>query len=509
MPTSLVLIFIILSLVVGGGLGYLFRWLLSLGRLNSLELEIKNKLVDARESAERTVREARESADKILSEVREYKLKIEEEISARLERTQKREEFLDNRQVELETKTEEAIRARERAEKRSQVAEKYAQELQEKLARASSLSKEEAKKELIEHLEREYDEDVRVRVQKLELQAKERVEKEARKILASTIQRLGNSVPAEIMSTTVSLPSDESKGKIIGKEGRNIKAFERRSGVELIVDDNPGVITISSFSPLRRQIARVALENLIEDGRIQPARIEEALSDAERVMEEIVKKKGEEAAFECGIYTLDPQLLSLLGQLHLRTSYGQNVLSHSIEVSHIAGLLAEELGANTRVAKAGGLLHDIGKALDHDAAGSHVEIGIRILRKHGVEEDIITAMKSHHNEYPFESLEAVLVQVGDALSGGRPGVRTDSIEAYLDRLQDLEAIALRIPGVDKSYAIQGGRELRVFVRPEEVSDLQARSIARDIAKAIEDELHYPGEIRVYVIRESRIIEYAR
>jgi ribonuclease Y len=358
-------------------------------------------------------------------------------------------------------------------------------------------------------VEQAAEEDLVVRMQKLESQAQVRLEDRAREILATAIQRLASTVSGEMMSTSVPLPSDEIKGKIIGKEGRNIKAFERATGVEVIVDDTPGSITLSSYDPVRRAVARMALDNLIEDGRIQPAKIEEFVDKARVEINKIIKEKGEQAAFECGVYNLDPKLLAILGRLYFRTSYGQNVLEHSVEMAHLAGMIAEELGANVAVAKAGALLHDIGKALDHEVAGTHVEIGIRILEKFGVSEDVIKAMRAHHGEYPYETVESVIVQTADAVSGGRPGARRDTVEHYLKRLEELEHIATSFEGVEKAYALQAGREIRVFVLPEKVTDLEAKNMARNIALRIERELKYPGEIKVNVIRESRSIEFAR
>jgi uncharacterized domain HDIG len=299
------------------------------------------------------------------------------------------------------------------------------------------------------------------------------------------------------------------KGKIIGKEGRNIKSFERASGVEVIVDDTPGAITLSSFDPIRRQVARMALEELIKDGRIQPAKIEKAIEKAHDDINKVIKEKGEQAAFETGVMNLDPRILSILGRLHFRTSYGQNVLAHSIEMAHIAGMIAEELGANVAIAKAGALVHDIGKALDHEVQGTHVEIGRRILQKFGADEAVIKAMQAHHEEYPYETIESIIVQTADAISGARPGARHDSVENYIKRLQDLEGVATSFKGVDKAYALQAGREIRVFVKPEEVADIEAKNMARNIAEKIEKDLRYPGEIKVTLIRENRIVEFAR
>ncbi|MDZ4206111.1 MAG: ribonuclease Y [Patescibacteria group bacterium] len=312
-----------------------------------------------------------------------------------------------------------------------------------------------------------------------------------------------------MMGTTVSLPSDELKGKIIGKEGRNIKAFERATGVEVIVDDTPNSITLSSFDPVRRSVAKLALDNLIADGRIQPTKIEEFVERALSETNKIIKEKGEQAAIECEVYNLDPKLISILGRLHFRSSYSQNVLDHSIEMSHLAGMIAQELGADVSVARAGALLHDIGKALDHEVSGTHVDIGRRILAKFNISEDIIKAMQSHHEEYPYETVESIIVQTADAISGSRPGARRDTAERYLKRLGDLEAIALSFKGVEKAYALAAGREVRVFVLPDDVSDLEAKKMARDIAIRIENELKYPGEIKVNVIREARSIEFAR
>jgi ribonuclease Y len=299
------------------------------------------------------------------------------------------------------------------------------------------------------------------------------------------------------------------KGKIIGKEGRNIKSFERATGVDVLIDDAPDRITLSSFDPLRRAIAKIALEKLIADGRIQPTKIEETVEKTRAEVAEIVKQKGEAAAYETGVIGLDPKLTALLGRLHFRTSYGQNVLTHSIEMAHIAGMLAAELGADVAVARAGALLHDIGKAVDHEVQGTHVEIGRRILEKFGVDKKVILAMQSHHEEYPYETPEAIIVQVADAISGGRPGARRDTVDRYLERLGDLERLAATFEGVEKVYAIAAGREIRVFVNPGKISDIAMHTLARDIAKRIQDELKYPGEIKVNIIRENRVVEFAR
>jgi ribonucrease Y len=474
-----------------------------------MELDIKQMELRAHEEAQEIIDEAEKRAEEILQKT-EQKLKEREDRSKKTEdRLIKKEEFLDTRQVDLQ---KEASYIKEKVAEIKTIREKadeLIEERTEELSKIAGLTKSEAKSELIKLVEKESEEDLLLRMQKLESEGQEKFEEEARGILALAIQRLATSVSGEIMATNVAIPGDEIKGKIIGKEGRNIKAFERMTGVEVIVDDTPGSITISSFDPVRRAVAKLALENLISDGRIQPAKIEEFVENAQKETNKLIKEKGEAAAYECGVYNLDPKLLLILGRLHFRTSYGQNVLEHSIEMSHLSGMIAEELGANVSVAKAGALLHDIGKALDHEVAGTHVEIGRKILQKFNVSEEIIKAMQAHHGEYPYETVESIIVQTADAISGGRPGARRDTVEHYLKRLEDLEAIATGFPGVEKAYALQAGREIRVFVTPEKVTDLEAKKMARDIAIRIETELKYPGEIKVNVIREARSIEFAR
>ncbi len=508
---SLTIIFILLGLTGLGGVafGYFLRWIISLGKRGSMELEIKQMMLEAKEGATRITAEAEKKVEESLEHARaEFKEK-EDELKRTTERLVKKEELLDNRQRDIDKEVENIksriVDIREVRDKAQALLEKRAREL-EKLA---GITPKEAKEELLVVLERQFEEDLMVRMQKLEVHGQEKLEQRARELLTTVVHRLGNSVASDVMTSTVTLPSDEIKGKIIGKEGRNIKAFERATGVDVIVDDTPGSIALSCFDPVRRQIARIALENLIIDGRIQPAKIEESVQKAKEEINKIIKEKGEQAAYECGIFNLDPRIISILGRLHFRTSYGQNVLQHSIEMAHISGMLAEELGANVSAAKAGALLHDIGKAVDHEVQGTHVEIGRRILQKFGANEDIIKAMQSHHEEYPYENIESIIVQVADAISGGRPGARRDSVENYLKRLGELEAIATSFEGVEKVFAIQAGREIRIFVTPDKISDIEAKQLARNIALRVEKELKYPGEIKVNVIRETRAIEFAR
>lgn len=508
---SLKLLFSLLALAGASGIviGYLFRWLWVLARKGSIELEVKQIILNARQEAAKVAEEgARKSAELLTVAEQELKEK-EEKISRAEERLYKREESLDGRQKELESEAA-ALKAKiEEIKSIRDRAEGLARERAEELARVSGLSLEAAKEELLKEIEREYAEDFMVRTTKLEREGLERLERRAREILTTAIHRLGNSVAADTMATATTIPNEDIKGKIIGKEGRNIKAFERATGVEVIIDDTPGSIVLSSFDPIRRAVARVALENLILDGRIQPAKIEEIVEKARQEVNKIIKEKGEAAAYEAGVLNLPPQVMQILGRLYFRTSYGQNVLQHSVEMAHIAGMIAEELGANVQVAKAGALLHDIGKALDHEVQGTHVEIGRRILQKFGVSEEVIKAMQAHHEEYPYETPESYIVQVADAISGGRPGARRDSVENYLKRLSDIEGIANSFEGVEKSFAISAGREVRVFVKPDQMNDFESHELARNIALRIQEELKYPGEIKVMVIRETRAIEFAR
>jgi ribonuclease Y len=474
-----------------------------------MELQIKQMMLEAREEAKKILKEAEVKVEATQKEARaEIKAK-EDTVKKAEDRIIKKEEFLDKRQVdidkEVETIKQKIVEIKQIKEKTEEMHAKKQTEL-EKIA---GLSRDDAKKELLKIVEKNNEEDLVVRMKKLEMHAEEQLDRKAKDILATTIQRLATSVSSEIMTTVVPIPTEEVKGKIIGKEGRNIKAFERATGVEIIVDDTPGAITISSFDPVRRQVARVALENLIQDGRIQPAKIEEMVEKAKQEINNIIKERGEAAAYECGVFNLDPRIISIVGRLHFRTSYGQNVLQHSIEMTHIAGMLAEELGANVAVAKAGALLHDIGKAVDHEVVGSHVEIGRRILQKFGASEEVVKAMQAHHGEYPYETIESIIVQTADSISGGRPGARRDTVENYLKRLGELEAVANSFTGVEKSFALQAGREIRVFVFPSQVSDLEAKEMARNIALKVERELKYPGEIKVNVIREMRATEFAR
>jgi len=509
---NITLITIILSagaLVLGVGIGYYLRLIIALGKRRSIEIDIKQMMVSAKEEAQKIIDEAKKASESKLEELREEEKKKEQEFKETEKRLIKKDEFLDARQLEIDKEVE---HVKSRVEEIKKIQEKVLNieaEKRAELEKIAHLTEEEAKEELLKDVEKKYEEDILVRIQKIENGNEEKLERRAKDILATSVQRLAKSTAAELMTTVVTIANNEIKGKIIGKEGRNIRAFERAAGVELIVDDTPGSIIISSFDPIRRQVARLALENLILDGRIQPAKIEELVEKAKEEINKIIKEKGEQAVYECGIFNLDPRIVAIVGRLYFRTSFGQNVLQHSVEMAHIAGMIAEELGADVAIAKAGALVHDIGKALDHEVQGTHVDIGMRILQKFGADERIVTAMKSHHEQYPYETIESIIVQTADAISGGRPGARRDSVENYLKRLQELETLVNAFPGIDRSYALQAGREIRIFVTPEKISDAEAKLMARDIAIKIEQELKYPGEIKVTMIRETRVIEYAR
>jgi ribonucrease Y len=498
-----------LALLVGVGVGYYLRLIISLGKRGSMELEIKQMMLGAKEESQKIVEEAKKRAEEVLIESQKEAKKKEEEWDETKHRLIKKEELLDARQLEIDKEVENIKIKVEEVKKVKERVEGMQAEKEKELEKISHLSAEDAREVLFKNIEGKYEEDLLVRMQKMETSNAEKLDRRAKDILAASINRLASSTASEMMTTSVNIPNDEIKGKIIGKEGRNIRAFERASGVELIIDETPGAIVISSFDPVRRQVARLALENLILDGRIQPAKIEEVVIKAQDDINKIIKEKGDQAVYECGIFNLDPRIVAIVGRLYFRTSYGQNVLQHSIEMAHIAGMLAEELGADIQIAKAGALVHDIGKALDHEVQGTHIDIGIRILQKFGADPRIITAMKSHHDDVPHETIEAIIVQTADMISGGRPGARRDSVENYIKRLQDLEALAKSFDGVEKSYALSAGREIRVFVTPDKVGDVEAKNMARDIAKKIEQELTYPGEIKVTMIRENRIIEFAR
>ena len=420
-----------------------------------------------------------------------------------------KEESIDRKSEALERR-EEALnkKAKELNEKEILINELYEKQVEE-LERLSGLTSEEAKELLLNDIRKEIAHESAIMIKEIEAQTREEAEKRAREIISCAIQRCAADHVAETTVTVVNLPNDEMKGRIIGREGRNIRTLETLTGIDLIIDDTPEAVVLSGFDPIRREIARIALEKLIVDGRIHPARIEEMVEKAKVEVDNIIKEEGEQAAFETGIHSLHPELIKLLGRLKYRTSYGQNVLKHSIEVSHIAGVMAAELGANVKIAKRAGLLHDIGKAVDHEVEGPHVDIGVDIARRYRESKEVLHAIAAHHGDIEPQSVEAVLVQAADAISAARPGARRETLEAYIKRLEKLEEIANSFDGIEKSYAIQAGRELRIMVKPEDVKDDEIIHTAREIAKRIESELDYPGQIKVNVIRETRAVEYAK
>jgi ribonucrease Y len=503
------LIAAISALIPGIIIGYLVRHIVTSRSASQAEARAHALLNDSKSKSQDIVLEAKNKALEILEEAK----KEEKERNSQLVRIEnlltKKENELETKAKELKTDKENLLsKAQDIANLKVELEKNRAKQIQE-LERVASLSKDVAKTELFTKVEEEAKDELYRKMLKLEQGNKEELDKKAREIVTLAVQRYAASQISDSMSTIVSLPSDELKGKIIGKEGRNIKTIERMTGVDIIIDDTPEALIISGFDPVRRQIAKLALEKLIADGRIHPAKIEETVEKAKAEINDKIKEAGEAALFEAGVGAVDPRLTYFLGRLAFRTSFGQNVLLHSIEMSHIAGMMAAELGADVMVSRKGALFHDIGKAVDHEVQGTHVEIGRKILQKFGMDEKVIRAMEAHHEEYPYSTLESRIVQAADAISGARPGARKDTVEIYLKRLEDLERISNSFDGVEKSYAVQAGRELRIFVTPTQIDDLGALKMAKDIAKKIEEEMKYPGEIKVNVIRETRAVEYAR
>lgn len=497
------------TLGLGVMAGYGIRYLHAHWKKNSIELELKERILDAERRALSIIEDAETRAASIEAAAKAERTHREEKLEQKEDRLDKREEFLDGRQIELESEKESLREKAETIKSLKARLDERSAAVDDELARIAGLSPEAAYQELLAQLETAHAEDLQARVVKLERQGAEQYEMRARDLLLTAIHRVGNTLSPNVMTAYVEIPSDDLKGKVIGKEGRNVRAFERATGVDVLIDESPGYVVLSSFDPIRREIARVALTNLLKDGRIQPARIEEAVEEARATVAKTVREVGEKAAYEANVSGLHPDLVTILGRLHFRTSYGQNVLWHSVEMAHIAGMLAEETGADVAVARAGALLHDIGKTVSHEVPGTHVEIGIRILEKYQVEKAVILAMRAHHEEYPYETPESILVQVADAISGSRPGARRDSIENYIKRLTELETIATNLAGVEKAFAIAAGREIRVLVNPTELTEYQTNALARTIANTIEARLRYPGEIKVHVIRETRVVSYAR
>ncbi len=507
-----ILLYVILPLA-GIFLGWITRWLYARFQLSSSEQKASRIVSEALREAEAKKKEAiLESKDQLLRERNQLEKETRER-RIELQRVERRllqkEENLEKRVESLE-KQERALgnREREAAEKEAALQQEE-QRVAAELERVSGLSRAEAKKLLVQSLENEARHDAQVTINLIEQEAKLSADKKARDVLITTIQRLATDVASEVTVTTVSLPNDEMKGRIIGREGRNIRTLETLTGVDIIIDDTPEAVVISCFDPIRREIAKTALARLISDGRIHPARIEEIVQKVSKEIAQTIYEEGERVLFETGIHTMSPEAVRTLGRLHYRTSYGQNVLSHSKEVAMIAGMIAAEVGANVEIAKRAALLHDIGKGVEANGDGNHIEVGMELARKLGEEPRVLNAIGAHHGDIEPESVEAVIVQIADAVSASRPGARKETLDNYLKRLEELESIAEDFEGVDKAYAIQAGRELRILVNNEKISDESAKDLAKNIAKRIESELKYPGRIKVTIIREMRVIEYAR
>ncbi|MDP2709486.1 MAG: ribonuclease Y [bacterium] len=498
----------ILAVIGGFFIGYWIRKKRALGQAASAEAQAEKILSDTKAKQKELLLSAQDKALKIIDEAKRDDDKRRQELSGLQARLEKRETVFSQKLLELQDKQQQLY---DKVNKVEEVKEKIKQIREEqiaKLEKIAGLTKEEAKQVLFKNIESEVKDDLVIRINKLEKENGESLDEKARDLMAGAMQRLASTFATEITTTTVDLPNDEMKGRIIGREGRNIKVIEQLTGVEIIVDDTPNAITISGFSPIRRHVAKRTLDHLIKDGRIHPTKIEDAIKQAKEELALDIKKAGEEAMYEVGVTGFDPKLVQIIGRLKYRSSYGQNALRHSVEVAHLATLIAEELGADVTLAKKGGLLHDIGKAVDHEVQGTHPEIGANIGKKFGLAEELIAPILTHHDDRP-NGLISVIVKVADAISAARPGARRDTFEQYIQRLEELEKIATSFDGIEKSYAIQAGREVRVFVTPDKIDDLAARNLAKDIAKKIEQELKYPGEIKVNVIREMRVTEYAR
>lgn len=513
MTSILDIIIAIVALIAGiaGGAvaGYVFR-----------NNRAKTERLDEEAKGQGIVQVATDKANKIELEARDRALKVTQAAEAEL--TQRRNELnreterVDRRRAELDTRVEKLEQREQTMNKRQSAIDKHANDIDKlyddqvkKLQEVAAMSQEEARKILLDDVEKEARGDMARIIRQIETEAREEGEKRARKLIADAIQRVASEHVSEVTSSVVILPNEEMKGRIVGRNGRNIRAFEQAAGVDVIVDDTPEAVTISCFDSVRREIARRALTRLTVDGRIHPANIEKIIEDETKAVEKIMAEAGEQAAFDAGVAGLHPEVLRMIGRLKFRTSYGQNQLAHAVEVSKLAGILAAELGAKIEMAKMGGFLHDIGKAMDHNQEGTHAGLGAEFCRRYGVPPLVINAIAAHHHEVEQESVEAVITEAADAISGARPGARREDLEAYIKRIRTLEEMALSFKGVTQAFAIQAGREVRIIVRPEEIDDLEATRLARDIAKKIEETMQYPGQIRVTVIRETRAVDYAK
>ena len=503
----------LISAVIFTFVGVFIRKKIAESKMKSAENEAKRIIELANKEAEnRRKEEMYKAQEEIMSSRKELDQEIRErrgEVQRQENRLIQKEENLENKINMLERKEKDLQLKMEQNEVKNRELDELKEKGMEELQRISRLSQEEAKKWLLSEMEKQITVEKANLLKEMEQKAKETADKSAKEIIGYAIQKCAADHTSETTVSIVSLPNDDMKGRIIGREGRNIKTLETLTGIDLIIDDTPEAVVISGFDPLRREIAKMALEKLINDGRIHPAKIEEMVENSREELEQTIKEEGERAAMEAGVVGLHPDIIKLLGKLKYRTSYGQNVLNHSVEVSNLARIMAEELGLDPKVARRAGLLHDIGKALDHDMEGTHVEIGVDILRKYKENEIVINAVEAHHGDVEPQTIEAILVQAADAISASRPGARRETLEAYIKRLQQLEEIADSFEGVDKSFAIQAGREIRIIVKPDKITDSEMTLMARDIAKKVEGEMDYPGQIKVNVIRETRVVDYAK
>jgi ribonuclease Y len=501
--------FFFVGLLLGILGGYFLQKFLIFTKSKSELKAIQEEIETKKKEAEKIITSAREKSLLIVEEAKKEREKILEDVLEREKRISQKEGILDEKEVGLLNKEKILIEKENKIVEKIKELEIKEKELEESLEKLSGFTKEEALKILFTRIEKENESEILGRIIKLKERQEEIVKQEVQKLILDTLPRYSRSIVSEITTTVVPLPNEEMKGRIIGKEGRNIKHFENLTGVEIIIDETPDIVVLSSFDPIRREIAKLALENLIKDGRINPVTIEEKIAQAKEEIEKIIEEAGKNASYELGLFDLPEEIIILMGRLKFRYSYGQNVLQHSVEMAYLARMIAEELGLNPYIAKKAAFLHDVGKAVTHEIEGNHLEIGIKILEKYNIEEEVILAIKSHHETYPFANPYSYLVLAADILSASRPGARRETNEIYLQRLHDLEKIANSFDGVEKSFATAGGRELRVFVKSDLVSDLEIYNLAKEIARKVEKEIRYPGEIKVVVIRENRAVEYAR
>lgn len=497
------------ALLIGCLAGFLLRRFWAVNKLDSVEARIKSELADSEAHAKEIIIEAKEKSASILVDIKGEERERRREADVLASRLRKQEDSLETKLDALEVDKDKLKKAEELSRSKEEELKSAEEKIQAKLENVGKLTAEEAQEELLRQIKEKRGQDLAQLLQKVDKENRDEVEKRAGEIITTALQRYSRSHVSELTTTVFHLADEDLKGKIIGREGRNIRALERATGVEFVIDETPDAVIISSFDPYRREVARLALDKLIKDGRIQPAKIEEKVEEAKAELTRRTEEIGDAAAQDVGVFDLPKEILQLLGRLHFRTSYGQNVLTHSLEMAHLAGMMAGELSLDVEVAKRGALLHDIGKAIDHEVEGTHVELGRKILKKYDIGEKVIEAMQSHHEDYPYAIPEAYVVTAADVLSAARPGARRGTLENYIKRLADLEKIAMEFPGVKNAYAIAAGRELRVFVVPEKIDDFRALELAREIANRIQSELKYPGEIKVNVIREIRAVEYAR